>query len=132
MGFQNWATGVDLRFRHAFIFDQSAEDWSALDPVASWLGNKYLRAWWMQSQCPMRTPRVVVRSVGRERSAEVSLAEDQHAVGEFGADGQHEAFGEAVRPWAAWSWLQHVGAENPVVSCDLHILVYEAAEPVSS
>jgi hypothetical protein len=27
---------------------------------------------------------------------------------------------------------QRVGAENPVVSCDLHILVYEAAEPVSS
>jgi molybdopterin-biosynthesis enzyme MoeA-like protein len=25
-----------------------------------------------------------------------------------------------------------VGAENPVTSCDLHILVYEAAEPVSS
>jgi hypothetical protein len=25
-----------------------------------------------------------------------------------------------------------VGAENRVTSCDLHILVYEAAEPVSS
>ena len=25
-----------------------------------------------------------------------------------------------------------VGAENPVTSCDLHILVYEAAEPISS
>ena len=25
------------------------------------------------------------------------LAEDQHAVGELGADGQHEAFGEACR-----------------------------------
>ena len=25
-----------------------------------------------------------------------------------------------------------VGAENPVTSCDLHVLVYEAAEPVSS
>jgi hypothetical protein len=24
-----------------------------------------------------------------------------------------------------------VGAENPVTSCDLHVLVYEAAEPVS-
>jgi len=27
------------------------------------------------------------------------LAEDQHAVGELGADGQYEAFGVAVRPW---------------------------------
>jgi hypothetical protein len=25
-----------------------------------------------------------------------------------------------------------VGAENPVMSCDLHVLVEEAAEPVSS
>ena len=25
-----------------------------------------------------------------------------------------------------------VGAENPVTSCDLHVLVYEAAEPASS
>jgi hypothetical protein len=26
----------------------------------------------------------------------------------------------------------HVGAENPVTSCDVHVLVDEAAEPVSS
>ena len=30
-----------------------------------------------------------------------------------------------------WS-VTPVGAENPVTSCDLHILVYETAEPVSS
>ena len=29
------------------------------------------------------------------------LAEDQHPVGELGADCQHEAFGEAVRPWTS-------------------------------
>jgi hypothetical protein len=28
--------------------------------------------------------------------------------------------------------VRAVGAENPVMSCDLHVLVYEAAEPVSS
>jgi hypothetical protein len=27
----------------------------------------------------------------------VSFPEDQHPVGQLGADGQHEAFGEAVR-----------------------------------
>jgi hypothetical protein len=41
----------------------------------------------------MRSPRVVVPGVLGKRPAEVSLAEDQHAVGEFGSDGQHEAFG---------------------------------------
>src|SRR5690349_849155 len=30
------------------------------------------------------------------------------------------------------SRLEPVGAENPVTSCDLHVLVDEAAEPVSS
>jgi len=34
--------------------------------------------------------------------AEVPLAEDQHPVGDLGADGQHEALGEAVRPRATW------------------------------
>jgi hypothetical protein len=29
--------------------------------------------------------------------AQVSLAEDQHPVGDLGSDDQHEAFGEAVR-----------------------------------
>ena len=46
----------------------------------------------------MRPPRVVVRGVLGQHPAEVSLAEDQHPVGHFGADGQHEAFGETVRP----------------------------------
>ena len=28
--------------------------------------------------------------------------------------------------------VSRVGAENTVMSCDLHVLVYETAEPVSS
>jgi hypothetical protein len=43
---------------------------------------------------------VVVRGVGGQHAAEVLFPEDQHAVGDLGADGQYEAFGEAVRPWA--------------------------------
>jgi hypothetical protein len=42
----------------------------------------------------------VHRILGK-RTAQVSLPEDQHAVGHFGADGQHEALGEAVRPRTA-------------------------------
>jgi hypothetical protein len=40
----------------------------------------------------------------------VALAEDQHAVGEFGSDGPYEAFGEAVRPRAAGRDLDHLDA----------------------
>jgi hypothetical protein len=41
--------------------------------------------------------------VGFQKSAtyaeqQVSLTEDQHAVGEFGSQGAHEPFGETVRP----------------------------------
>jgi len=41
---------------------------------------------------------VVVRAVLGQDGAQVSLAEDQDAVGEFGSGGQDESFGEAVRP----------------------------------
>jgi hypothetical protein len=40
----------------------------------------------------------------------VSLAEDQHPVGDFGAHRQDDAFGEAVRPRAAWRDLDHLDA----------------------
>jgi hypothetical protein len=36
--------------------------------------------------------------------------EDKHPVGEFGADGQDEAFGEAVRPRTAGRDLDHLDA----------------------
>jgi hypothetical protein len=56
----------------------------------------------------MRTPRVVVRSVGREHSAQMPLAEDQQSVGELDPDSQHEPFGEAVRPRTPGRDLDHL------------------------
>ena len=44
---------------------------------------------------------VVVRGVLGQHPAELPLPEDQHPIDHFGADGQHEAFGEAVRPRTA-------------------------------
>ena len=43
-------------------------------------------------------------------SAQVLLAEDQHPVGDLGADGQHEAFGEAVRARTPRRDLDHLDA----------------------
>ena len=51
---------------------------------------------------------VVVRGVLGQHPAEVPLSEDQHAVGQLGAYGQHEAFGEAVRPRAPRRDLDHL------------------------
>jgi hypothetical protein len=39
-----------------------------------------------------------MRTVLGEDGSQMPFAEDQDAVGQFGSDGQHEAFGEAVRP----------------------------------
>ena len=58
----------------------------------------------------MRPLRVVVRGVLGQHPAEVSLPEDQHAVGEFGADGQHKALGETVRPRTPRRDLDHLDA----------------------
>jgi hypothetical protein len=69
-----------------------------------------LRARWTKLSGSMRPLGVVVRSVGGEHSAQVSFSEDQHPVGEFGAKGQHEAFGEAVRPRTPWRDLDHLDA----------------------
>ena len=59
----------------------------------------------------MRPLPVVVRGVLGQHPAEVPFPEDQHAVGEFGADGQYEAFGEAVRPRVPWWDLDHLDTD---------------------
>ena len=45
---------------------------------------------------------VVVGVVVGEDGPQVSFAEDQDAVGEFGSGCQDEAFGKAVCSWALW------------------------------
>ena len=53
---------------------------------------------------------VVVRGIRGKHPAEVPLAEDQHPIGELGADSQDEAFGVAVRPRAPGRDLDHLDA----------------------
>ncbi len=71
-----------------------------------------VRVWRAEVQRSVRPLSVVVHRVSGERPAQVSLAEDQHLVGELGADGQHEAFGVAVRVDIAADLDQPVGARN--------------------
>jgi hypothetical protein len=65
------------------------------------------RPWWAKVASAMWPSTVVVANVFREHHTQVSLAEDQHTVGEFGSEGAYESFGEAVRSWAAWRNLDH-------------------------
>jgi hypothetical protein len=51
-----------------------------------------------------------VGGVHGKHLAQVPLSEDQHPIGQFGADRQHEAFGEAVRPRTPRRDLDHLDA----------------------
>jgi len=61
-------------------------------------------------QRSMRPLLVVAPRILGEDALKMSLAEDQHSVSDLGADGQDEAFGEAVRLRAAGWDLDHLNA----------------------
>jgi hypothetical protein len=52
-----------------------------------WLRDGCVRAWRAQVQRSMRPVPVVVQRVLGEDAAQVSLAEDQHSIGDLGSDG---------------------------------------------
>jgi hypothetical protein len=54
------------------------------------------RPWWAKVAGAVRSSTIVVADVFGEYDPQVSLAEDQHAVGEFGSEGANEPFGETV------------------------------------
>jgi hypothetical protein len=74
--------------RGLVVIDQAAEDRLTSDPAVDRLGDRRFRPWRTQLQRSMRPLRVVVHRVSGKHPAEVSLSEDQHAVGEFGPNGQ--------------------------------------------
>src|SRR6476620_3433213 len=58
----------------------------------------------------MRSLPVVMHRIPGEHTAQVSIAEDQHSVGDLGTYCQHEAFGVAVRAWTPRRDLDHLDA----------------------
>jgi hypothetical protein len=68
------------------------------------------RPWWAKVEGAMRSSTVVVANVFGEHDTQVSLAEDQHSVGEFGSQGADEPFGETVRPRTPRGNPDHVDA----------------------
>jgi hypothetical protein len=103
--------GADLWLSGAFVLaDQPAENRSTPDsrPVETRSG--MIGTWRTTLECSMWPAAVVVDAVPGEDGPQVAFAEDQDAVGEFGSDGQHEAFGEAVRSRASRRDLHRVDA----------------------
>ena len=110
VGFQNSVASRDQRFSGCefVLVDQPSKDWSTTDPAQNRLGDRRFRARRAEPEGAMRPLSVVVRGVLGQHPAEVPLPEDQHPVGQLGADGQHEAFGEAVRPRTPRRDLDHL------------------------
>ena len=50
---------------------------------------------------------ILLGGIPAKNLAQMPLTEDQHPVGDLGSDGQHEAFGEAVRPRTPRRDLDH-------------------------
>ncbi len=81
------------------------------------------RPWWAKVAGAVGSSAVVVANVFHQHHMQVPLAEDQHAVGEFGSDSAHEPFGEAVRPWATRRDPDypdaHIGQDGVERCCEL-------------
>ena len=71
------------------------------------------RPWWAKVAGTVGPSTVVVLNVFREYHTQLPLAEDQHAVGEFGSEGANEPFGETVRPGATRWNPDHADAHTP-------------------
>ena len=80
----------------------------ASDPLLGKVRDGKIGAWREKPKRSMWPSTVVVGAVAGEDGLQVPLAEDQDAVGEFGSGGQHEAFGEAVRPRTPRRDLDHL------------------------
>ena len=91
VGFPNSAIASDLRFRPRLRTHRS-DDRARVDAGSSDVRTPRRTVLDLvgELQRTMRSLRVVVRSVFGEHALDVSLAEGQHAFGEFGSDGQHE------------------------------------------
>ena len=79
------------------LADQPSENRPTPDPLAVETQGEMIGAWRAKLQRSMGAPAVVVGAVPGKDGSQVSLAEDQDAVGELDSGGQDEWFGEAVR-----------------------------------
>jgi hypothetical protein len=76
-------------------------DGPALDPLLGEVGSGMVGSRRVQLATAMGSASVVVGLVLGQDRPQVSLAEDQHPVGDLGPGGEHESFRISVRPRAS-------------------------------
>ena len=90
---------------------QAAQDGSACDPFVVAVGDRVVWPGRAELATPVGSPTVVVSGVGRQDGSQVSFAEDQHTVGEFGSGGEHESLGVSVGPHRQQHLIQMIGTD---------------------
>ena len=104
-----------------------------MDPAMDRLGNRRCWARRPQPQCSMRPPPVVMGGVHSKHLAQVSLAEDQHPVGDLGPDRQDYACREAVRAADNRTVGDPRAGSGPTsATADVERLVLRTAEAVTA
>jgi hypothetical protein len=73
----------------------------SLDPLVVEVRHRVGRPRWAEFPGTVRPSTVVVLDVFGEHGVQMSLVQDQYAVGEFGSGGEYEPFGVAVCSGAA-------------------------------
>jgi hypothetical protein len=102
VGFQKSVTWAEQQFHAARSYSLIKPPRTGRHLIRSWLRFATGVGWlWRAKFAGAVRPSTVVPDVLREHHMQVPLAEDQHAVGEFGSDRAYEPFGETVRPRAA-------------------------------
>src|SRR5207344_569563 len=86
--------------------EEAAEDASALDLLPGEVSKGMVRAGRAELPAAVGAPSVVVGLVPGEDRFQMSLAEDQHPVGDLGPGGEHEPFRISVRARAS-GWDLH-------------------------
>jgi hypothetical protein len=88
--------------------DQAAKDGSAFDPFRWGIGDRVVGLGWVEVERAVRASSVVVPRVLGQDSAQVPFTEDQHPVGHFRSDREHEPLRVGIRA-GTLGWNLHRG-----------------------
>jgi hypothetical protein len=91
-----------------------------LDPFMAGVRDGVGRVGWAKVAGAVGSSTVVMANVLGEHDTPVPLADDHHAVSEFGSEGADKPFGDTVRPRTPWGNPDHLDAhigQNSVERC---------------
>ena len=91
---------TSVSVRPLVLVDAATEDGPALDPLLGKVGDGVVGPGRLQLEASMGSPSVVVGLVLAQDRPQMSLAEDEHPVGDLGPGGEHESFRVSVRAGA--------------------------------